>query len=527
LTPEELQGLDERGLPDGFSLQTVYERYYPHPDLFAHIAGYVGEDIPDQHGKLAAVEHLFPPVKGRAGMEKALDRELRGVPGEISRLYDEDGVRRNEELGAPPRPGPTAVLSINFAMQKLAAEALARSGRPGAFVAVDADTGDILAMVSYPSYDTNLFVPGISHEKFQELASAPEAPFFDRAVTGTYPPASTFKSIVAMAGLDRGIIWGLDTLYTGPPSVFIAGRPFKNWHGGHEGSLDVRMAITRSCNTWFYQAGLEIGSRNIIEMARRLGYGTAPDIPLDAVAEGFVPDAKTSSDGRSVANLSIGQGALLASPLQVALAMGGLANGDYLPKPRLVTEWRDPRDGYAIRCVPPVRERSLGLDDSDVRIVHEGMWGATNYHRGTGGAASMGENPRVYGKTGTAQWAVDGRLRSLAWYTGWVDAPSPRIAFAAVSHGREGETLGGGRHAAPIAAQFLKTAFSEPETYAVVLPAQPSTPVPELVAAVGASDFLPIFEVEVIQTNRRPLFRRGSVGNGGLLRALFGRRKRN
>lgn len=511
LSSEELRLVHE-ALPEGMFLDPVYERFYPQKDLTAHLTGYIGDALPDQHGPIGKEEYLWPPLLGRAGLEKALDEELAGVDGEVERLYDAEAKLINQEIARPPRPGNTMVLSIHLGMQRKAEEALAKTGRPGAFVAVDADTGDILAMVSYPSFDPNLFTGGISEAHYRELTDRDDAPFFDRAATGEYPPGSTFKPFVALAGMEWGKIDGLETRYPGPPVVLIAGRQFKNWSGESEGPMDLRWALTRSCNTWFYQAAIQMGPFAIADVSSRFGLGLKPGLPLPAVAAGTIPDPGGYGDLKSLANFSIGQGRVLASPLQMALAMAALANGTHVPEPRLILESLDPLSNELLERTEPGVAHSLYLDPGDIELVREGMWGAVNHGRGTAGRAAM-SNPVVYGKTGTSEWAEDAEKRSLAWFTGWVDAEKPRIAFAAMTQGGRRETLSGGRSAAPIAAAVLGDIYNNPGQYAVTLPEGPSRESPRLAMP------LPVM-VDITPVETRP--RRGV---GGLFKMLFGQRR--
>ncbi|NLT71730.1 MAG: hypothetical protein GXX91_13710 [Verrucomicrobiaceae bacterium] len=496
------------GLPEGVSVQEVSVREYPEGELTAHLIGYTGVSLPDQHGPVARVEYAWPPTEGRAGMETILDEQIRGSDGEVLRLYDADGDLRHQEIVRKPTAGNTLVLSIHLGMQRLAREQLERSGRPGAFVAVDADTGDILAMVSHPTFDPNLFEGGISAETFASLAEGKDAPLFDRAVAGAYPPGSTFKPFVALAGMEAGEIHGTNTLYPGPPGLTIDGRYFKNWSSDSFGPMDVCYALVTSCNTWFYQAALNTGAGPIADVSTRFGLGTAPLLPLPSVAAGNIPNPESYGDPRSLANFAIGQGQVLTSPVQMALAMAALANGEFVPQPRLVRETVDPRLGTLILRNPPRKASLLRLRPEDINLIRDGMWGVVNYSGGTAGRAAM-RNPVVYGKTGTSQWSVGGRMRSLAWFTGWVDAKNPRIAFAVVTQGKGSETLSGGRSAAPIAAGFLRRIYGETETYAVTLPKAPSRDRPAIIAAAIIP---PVEEPVEIEPRRR----------GGLLRFLFG-----
>lgn len=509
--PEALLCGLETALPADCRLDPIYERHYPQGDLTAHLIGYIGVALPDQRGPLGKVEFTFPPTEGRAGMEKALDEVFRGRDAEYMQVVDEKGEIRHQEPVREAVPGEAHVLTIHLGMQKLARELLEKTGRPGAFVAVDADTGDILAMVSYPSFDPNLFLGGISKSAYAALVEDGNAPLFDRAVSGAYPPGSTFKPIVALAGMDAGFILGTSTRYSGPAGLSIGGRYFKNHSSVALGPMDVRFALVRSSNTWFYQAGLEMGAGPIAGLSRRFGLGAAPELPLPSVAAGNIPDPEVYGDPRSLANFSIGQGEVLVSPVQLALAMGGLANGAYVPKPRLIREVLDPFSGKIRKRTDPTVLHYLNLRTEDVDLVRDGLWGVVNHGAGTATGASM-RNPVVYGKTGTSQWSSGGRMRYLAWFSGWVDAEQPRIAFAAVTQGEQGEILSGGRSASPIAAGFLRKVYQEPDLYAVTLPEGPS----RSVSAIAVAEVIPPVTEVLIEDGYRPR------GPGAFFRALFG-----
>lgn len=507
--PDGLRCGIEEALPEGGALESLYVREYPEGELTAHLVGYIGVALPDQRGPIGKVEYLWPPTEGRAGMEKTLDGQLRGQDGEVLRLSDPSGRILHQEIVREAEPGDTVVLSIHLGMQRLAREQLVRSGRPGAFVALDADTGDILAMVSHPTFDPNLFEGGITEVTYRALADGADAPLFDRAVSGAYPPGSTFKPFVALAGMHSGQISGTRTLFTGPPGMTIDGRYFKNHSSTPEGLMDVRYALVRSSNTWFYQAALNTGAAPIAEVSGRFGFGRAPELPLPSVAPGNIPRPEVYGDPRSLANFAIGQGQVLASPLQMAMAMAGLANGSYIPRPRLIRETADPESGESRSSVAPAVASHLALNSDDIEIVRDGLWGVVNYGAGTAGSAAM-RNPVVYGKTGTSQWSTGGQMRSLAWFVGWVDSQYPRIAFAAVTQGKGRETLSGGRNAAPIASGFLRKVYADAEGYAVHLPDGPSRQRPSIVPAAPVPE-------EIVVEEFRPRYRAG-----GLMRFLFG-----
>ncbi len=459
-------------------IQDVITREYPAGSATPHFVGFVGQSMPDQHGPYGKDEYLWPTMEGRRGLEESMDSTLRGREGLVSLLYDREGNEVNREILEPPVPGWTVVTTVDLNMQKLALRELENSRHNGAFVAVDSENGDILALASYPGFDPNEFVPSITAERFRELSEAEGSPFFDRAVSGSYPPGSTFKPIVALACLASGKV-SRDTKYPGPPSYYVGDHEFKNWNDDHEGSLDVRYAILRSCNTWFYQAAIDTRSEPIIEVANRFRIGTAPEIPLNGVSPGHMPPV-IPSDGR-IANVAIGQGQVLVSPLQIATAMTGFANRDNVAKPRLILQTQHPLSGH-INETFPADSTPLRYPETAVNTVREGMWGVVNYGRGTGRSAALSK-PHVFGKTGTAQWFHEGNERRLGWFTGFADAQNPKIAFAMVAEGAVGEAMSGGRNAAPHCGNFLREIYQEPDTYLVSVPESILTPEPRLTPA--------------------------------------------
>ena len=448
-------------------LQTEYQREYPKQSSACHIIGYVSRDILRPAGPHVPREALWPAVVGTDGIEQVLDFELRGKPGLLNVVCDDYGQTRYEQLIREPEPGLTAVLSIDARMQRLAELILASNGRPGAFVAIDSATGDILAMASHPTFDLGQFIPSISAEKLASLQKTPGNPFFPRAHGGRYPPGSIFKPVIALGAMRSGKVSPY-TRYYCKPSLRIAGRTFHNWNRHEYGNYTVRQALMRSTNTWFYQAALKAGSTDLIRAAREFGLGEKPILPLDGVTAGNVPE-KIVAD-RGLANFSIGQGELLVSPLQMALAMSGIANGGYIPKPRLILQFQSPPpEENVLRITPVLRPTLLDFDERALDAVRQGMLDVVQNQSGTGKAAAAGW-PRVAGKTGTAQWTADGKERNIAWFSGYVDAQSPRIAFAVMCEGRPGEHIFGGRVSAPMAGSFIRTIYKNPKTYHVTTP---------------------------------------------------------
>jgi penicillin-binding protein 2 len=305
----------------------------------------------------------------------------------------------------------------------------------------------------------NSFIPGISNEAFKQLQEEPSQPLFGRAFQSAYPPASSFKPIVALAALNKGAVTENSTIDC-PAAIMVGRTVFNNWSRSPEGSIDVKRAIARSCNTWFYQVGIDIGPTSFLSLARRLGFGDKSGLPLIGETPGLVPndewmlkhEKRRILDG-DTANLSIGQGSLLASPLQVAQAMAGIANGGALLTPRLISQIQDNR-GRVVAAPLPERKNTLGLSENDVMIVHQGMSDVVNSGGGTGRSAGIGY-AEMCGKTGTAQWGPKSKNQRLAWFAGFMPRANPRYAFAVLYEGRPGEKVSGGRMAAPMVQKFF------------------------------------------------------------------------
>jgi len=480
----------EAQLPAGVQLHPVYRRHYPHGECAAHIIGYTGSVGRLPTGPIQFNEPLWEESEGRAGLEKLHDARLVGEHGVKKLLFDEFGNKLLEEQVRRPRPGGTVVTTLDLKWQKLAEDILRKGCRRGAFVVIDIATGEVLVLASRPSFDLNRFIPGISEADFKALSEDPATPLYGRAFQSAYPPASSFKPVVALAALRDGHVTE-NTLIDCPAAIAIGRTVFNNWSRAPEGPIDVKRAIARSCNTWFYRVGIDIGSSSFLGLARRLGFGESTGLPLVGETGGLVPtdDWMLRHHKRRIlagdtANLSIGQGALLASPLQVAQAMAGIANGDVLPKLRLVRQVQDPR-GRVIEAPLPDRRNSLGLDPLTVDIVRKGMSDVVNTGYGTGRSAGLGFTT-LCGKTGTAQWGPKSKNQRLAWFAGFLPRDNPRYAFVVLYEGRPGERVSGGRMAAPMVRGFfqgvrddIKEAIEPPRKALVVVEESDETIAPD------------------------------------------------
>lgn len=463
ITPEQQAIIKPMLAPGiGLMLQPAYLRFYPKGACAPHIIGYTGKTRPLPVAPIQDGDPLFEEIEGREGLEKSFDSDLQGKPGVINVLFNPDGTKMDEQILRRPIPGNNVVTTLDYNFQKYAENALAKNSISSAMVIMDVKTGDILAMASYPFYDLNLFVPGITTANFKMLNEDKRLPLFARAFRGEYPPASTFKVIVALAAMESGKI-NAKTSFNCSSTLEVGDRVFHNWNKEGEGELNVIGAIKRSCNTWFYQAALALGASPITDMAQRLGVGEATGIPLAAEGRGFVPTSAWmmqkfghKMQGGDIANLAIGQGRTLVTPLQAVQVMSALADGVNIPQARLVKQIQDSNDRVLQAFDPSVRKR-VDLQPEAREIVVKGMVAVVNGDGGTGRAAALKEC-QVAGKTGTAQWKPT-EDRNLAWFTGFLPANDPMYAYALVYEGQPNETVSGGKVAAPIVHEVFENVF--------------------------------------------------------------------
>lgn len=444
-------------------LQTEYQRDYPQGSTACHLLGYVARGVLHPAGPVQPEEPLWPTVRGVAGLEKAFDSNLRGTDGLVNHVYDDYGQVRREHLIRPPVPGKTLVLSLDLQMQALAEQILLSSGRFGAFVVMEARTGEVLVLASYPTFNVQKFVPAIRATDFEAIRATPGNPFFARSFAGTYPPGSIFKPVVALAAMKDGPVKDTRFRYRCNASLDVSGRVFHNWSTRDGGYLNVCDALCRSNNVWFYQAALDTGGKALLRSAKVFGMGESPLLPLEGAASGMLPAAVQGE--RATANFAIGQGEILVSPLQMATAYCGLANGQYVPRPRLLLQIQTPPPEIAVLEAPaPLPPVPLPYDRAQVLAVRQGLWQSVNDARGTGKAARL-DYPKVFGKTGTAQWTpLNGEDRWVGWFAGFVDS-NPQLVFTVMCESQPGEPISGGQIAAPLAAQFLQTVYADPGLY--------------------------------------------------------------
>jgi len=510
---------------DGLILHPSYERHYPQGKFAAHILGAIKKEVGIPTGPIADMDPLFEITIGRRGLEASFNEELTGKPGELDVLFDTDGTELSREILKRPTPGGNIITTLDIHYQRYAEEALTKHTRGGAMVVIDARNGDILAMASNPMFDPGEWAKGLSNSEWKALQDDPGKPLFAKAFQAEYPPASTFKPVVALAALEAGAV-NRHTMFDCPPSMYIGNRIFRNWNKKPEGSMTVIGAIKRSCNTWFYTAGLRTGSDPILATARNLGLGQRTGLPIDAEGAGQIPDNEAhrarvgfAIRGGDLANISIGQGSVTTTPLQVARAMAALGTGEYLNQLRLVTQVQD-INNTVIRSIPEPTKTRLQVSQENLDTIRRGMVAVVSGSNGTGSRAGISA-AQVAGKTGTAQW-LPAEDRNLAWFCGFVPAANPRYAFAAVYEGAPGEKVSGGSKAAPIVHDVLDRIYKRMAgegggQYEELTESAPKVEISDLPIAAPAAAIPAEPYPEALPPAPEPQKKKG------LLRRLFGR----
>ena len=492
-------------------VQLVLEpiRDYPSGALTSHIVGYMGHIPEDQLAAYEEKGYLQNEQVGLAALETSFEDELRGKPGRQTIEVDVNG-RRVRTVGepGPAQPGHNLVLSLDLDLQRAATEALQEAldksdgftkATQGVAVAMDPRDGKILALVSLPGYDNNLFAKGITTEAWNALTSDPNLPLFNRAISGQYPPGSIFKILVASGALENGTITARTRLGDGfdgsndgviwlPNEYFPWDRsmaqPFVSWNAklgfGH-GMITVREALAVSDDIFFYELGggypdryTGLGAKEVGNYARAFGLDASTGIDLPGEASGHVPDSRWKRHTYAenwltgdTYNLSIGQGYLLATPLQMASATAAVANRGSLWKPQLVDHITDDK-GNVVQPFEPQLLRTVPVDPANLDVVREGMFGAVNWPNGTATRVRV-PGVTVAGKTGTAEFARDenkdgqpdrdekGNLPTHAWFTSFAPYNDPEIVVTVfVANGGEGSAV-----AAPVATKILQAYFEK------------------------------------------------------------------
>jgi penicillin-binding protein 2 len=442
-------------------------RHYVYGALAAHLFGYVG--VPKEIDKEEAAQFNFyqPDIEGKAQVEEAYDDVLRGTAGTRFLQRNARGVIDGETSRIEPKPGAKVYLTIDARIQQIVEKALRVVGR-GAAIVMDPNTGEILAMASVPSFDPNQFVPSISKADWDKLAKDPTDPLMNRAINA-YAPGSTFKLCTALAGIRAGI-GNKDFDCTG--GVQYGDKYMKCWvltakpQQPPHGHQDLSNAIKNSCNSYFFQYGNAAGIDQIDAVGGMLGLGKKTELPLNNVASGTLPGPAWLAQNYPrerwspgyTANTSIGQGFVLATPLQMAVIASTVANWGTVYQPHLV-EKVVTQDGTLLKQ-EPIKANGDLLKDSGIAAdqfekVRKGMWKVVNDDSGTARKARL-KNYLVAGKTGTAQFFRNGIKDYHTWFLSFAPYDQPRYVVAVFVQGGKS----GGSVPAPIAAKILEQIFA-------------------------------------------------------------------
>lgn len=435
----------------GLIIEIEVSRQYMYGTAGAHLIGYLGRLTPRQ-AKSPEFRDVPPDAFiGQWGVEKLYDKSLRGTAGQ--RIIEVDALGREIRLlkGNPPEKGADLTLSMDIALQQAAEKAF--DGRAGAMVALDPKTGELLGLISAPSFDPNRFATGIAYDEWLQLTTDKKVPMLNRAIQSQYPPGSTFKIITAIAAMEEQAV-------TEDSKVECRGGiNFGRWHFGcwrktGHGVLSLHRAIVESCDVYFYEAGKRVGIDKIHHYASMLGLNRETGIPLGKERKGLIPNTAWKKETRNsdwflgeTFISSIGQGYVSVTPVQMAVMMSAVANGGRVYQPLL------------LKGAAPVPVSTVDIRPETLAFVRDALRGVVNEPGGTAGS-SRSESTVIGGKTGTAQVVglrkdskyLAERFRDHAWFVAFAPAEEPEVALSVlVEHGGHG-----GSAAAPIAKKAIE-----------------------------------------------------------------------
>ena len=442
-------------------------RAYDYGDLASHLIGYLGEVDENELKQAKETPYRMGTLIGKYGVEYRWENDLRGTDG--GRQIEVDALGREiRPLGiVEPFPGNNLFLTIDLDLQRTAEEAY--QDKNGALVAMDPKTGRILAMVSKPSFEPDIFARNILPEEWKSLVENPYHPLQNKGIQGQYPAGSTFKIVTAIAGLESGSITPTTQLFC--KGTFPDGnRDFRCWKEGGHGAISLHRALVESCDIYFYQVGLKVGVDLIAHYANEFNLGRVTGISLPHEKPWTVPSSAWKKKRFGVPwysgetlSFSVGQGYLNATPLQLLMLISGVANGgkQYLPQ---VVERVENIYGKKLKEYPPVELRKANVSEKTLQIVQEALRGAVNDPHGTGWTCAL-KGVKVAGKTGTAQVVrlpdnfkkgdmnrMPQKFRDHAWFVAYAPFEDPKIAIAVlVEHGGFGASA-----AAPIAKKVIE-----------------------------------------------------------------------
>jgi len=455
----------------GLVVDVMPRRTYNYGNLASHLIGYLGEIDENELKQPKDAPYRMGDLIGKYGVEYRWETDLKGMDGGRQIEVDALGREIKPLRSVEPFPGNNLILTIDLDLQKVAEEAY--QDKSGALIAMDPQNGRILAMVSKPSFDPNLFARNILLEEWKSLMEDPRHPLQNKGIQGQYPPGSVFKIVTAIAGLESGIITP-NTQMTCTGIYPYGNRNFRCWKEGGHGTISLHRAIVESCDIYFYQAGLKIGVDLIAQYANEFGLGRTTGIFLPHEKPGIVPSTSWKKKRSGVPwysgetlSLAVGQGYINATPLQLLTMVSAVANGGKLYLPQVVEKVENIY-GNSLKEYPPVERGRVNVSENTLHIVQEALMGVVNEPHGTGWVCALKEF-KVAGKTGTAQVItmpqnfkkgdmdrMPLKFRDHAWFVAYAPVENPRISMVVlVEHGGFGAAA-----AAPIAKKVIEKFLS-------------------------------------------------------------------
>jgi penicillin-binding protein 2 len=454
----------------GVYVKDEFRRYYIENNLASHVLGYLGKISSDDLDAPEYEQYDIDEYIGKSGLEKVYEPILHGTSGGWAIEVDVYGNKRRELGTVESIAGNSLVLNLDEKLQKKANELL--TGKKGTIIAMNPNTGAILAMISKPDFDPNQLTGIVPTYVWNNIYFDPNSPLQNRAIKGLYPPGSVFKIITALAALEKKAIEPTTRFYC-PGEIHLGNWTFKCWKKEGHHSVDLVTAITYSCNVYFYNTALKTDIEPMEQMAYEFGLGSPTGIDLLDEKGGLVPSRalkrKLLKDRwypGDTAQTGIGQGLLLVTPLQMLNVVCSVANGGTVYKPYLV-QAVETNDGKVLQQFPPQPVRQLPVSPEYIQVIRKGMWGVINAPGGTGGLARL---PKIElaGKTGTAE---NPHGRTHAWFCGYGPFEKPEIAIIVMVE----EGGFGGTTAAPLAKQLFDSYFN-PEPEQKPIPQQKPSP---------------------------------------------------
>jgi len=455
----------------GIRIEVQPVRVYHYGNLAANTLGYLGAISKKELEKADHKIYSGGDIIGKRGIEKLRESDLCGEKGKNYSEVNAKGFEQQLLKSIDPLPGRELRLTLDVGLQQVAETFMDAGEKSGAVVAMEVNTGRLLAAVSAPSIHINDFVGGISRINWQALLDNPKHPLINKVAQASYPPGSTYKMVTAFAGLAKGVITE-DTVFYCPGYYRFGNRTYRCWkHSGH-GPVNLKKAITESCDVYFYQVGQRVGVDDLAKYAQKLGLGKKTGVEMEHERSGLTPTKEWKQKYRKgkwqegeTLSVAIGQGFNLTTPIQMCVLTAALANGGTVYRPQLVEEVVDPEGNVIESFKPQILNQVKGLDRY-FRLIREGMEEVVQGKHGTARKVAI-KGLRIGGKTGTAQVVkiavyrhlkekdIPYKYRDHAWFTCFAPVDNPEIAVSVlVEHG-----LHGGSGAGPVARAVLKEYF--------------------------------------------------------------------